>query len=157
MPQQKILLIDANMSYPSLHKSFDLPPSPGVVELLYGEATISEVVQKSSLPNLKLIGLGGNKAFTSPFTRQSFQDFLQLIKKQCDFIFIDSAPWLTSSHTQRISLETDGVIIVAESYRTHLENVTELYNKLRFNDVLLLGSFLNRRKNPIPQWLYDRI
>ncbi|XCN75096.1 MAG: CpsD/CapB family tyrosine-protein kinase [Candidatus Electrothrix aestuarii] len=158
MPQQKILLIDTDISSPSLHKSFDFPPSPGAIDFFYGEAMLSEVVQESFLPNLKLIGLGGNsKESISPFTRQSFQDFLQFVKKHYDFIFIDSAPWLNSSHTQRVSLQTDGVIVVAEAYRTHIETVTELYHKLQLNNIFLLGSFLNRRRHPVPQWLYNRI
>ena len=155
MPERRILMIDANMSHPSLHKSFDIPIAPGLADFLYGIVPIASITYDSFLPNLKLIPFG-NKAenLPSPFMRQSFLDFLKLIKEQYDLVFIDSEPSQSSGDARTISSRADGVIMVAESQKTRLEALTEAKNHLQDDGARLIGNFLNRRKYAIPQWLY---
>ncbi|MCI5163800.1 MAG: hypothetical protein D3917_17650, partial [Candidatus Electrothrix sp. AX5] len=132
MPERRILMIDANMSHPSLHKSFTIPIAPGLADFLYGRVPIASITYDSFLPNLKLIPFG-NKAenLPSPFMRQSFLDFLKLIKEQYDLVFIDSEPSQSSGHARTISSRVDGVIMVAESQKTRLEALTEAKNHLQ--------------------------
>lgn len=160
MPERQILMIDANMSHPSLHNSFDIHISPGLIDFLYGNVATTDIVYGSCLPNLSLPNLTlipfGKKSedLSSPFMRQSFLDFIDLVKDQYDLIFIDSEPIINSAHAQSISSQADGVIMVAEAKKTRLEDLTEAKIHLQNNGARLIGNFLNRRKYVIPQWLY---
>ena len=158
MPDCRILMVDANVSHPSLHKSFGISPEPGFADFLYGKVLMPEIIRESCLPNLDLVTFRKNgKNIPSPFSLRSFSDFLQAVKKHYDFIFLDSEPLLSSGHTQIVSSCTDGVILVAEANHTRLEVISELKYRLESSGARLAGSFLNRRRYVIPKWLYRYI
>ncbi len=158
LPEFRIVLIDTNLSHPSLHNAFKILPEPGIVDFLNGMVSLEDTIQKSFLPNLDLITIGTTyDSLPAPFTPPSFQYFLELITKQYDLVFIDSAPGLMSGHTQSISTQVDGVIMVAEAHRTRLQAVSALTTQLDQDDARLVGSFLNRRRHIIPRWLYEII
>ena len=54
----RVLLIDADMRRPSLHKAMRLPNDRGLAELLSGKARMREVVQRCGDPNLLVIPAG---------------------------------------------------------------------------------------------------
>lgn len=158
MPDLRILMVDANVSHPSLHKAFGISPEPGFADFLYGNVPMPEIIRESCLPNLDLVTFRKNgKGIPSPFSLRSFSDFLQTVKKHYDFIFLDSEPLLSSGHTQIVSSRADGVLLVAEANRTRLEVITELKYRLESSGARLAGSFLNRRRYVIPKWIYRYI
>ena len=155
IPERRSLLIDGNIAHPALHKSFGLAPTPGLLDHLYGEASLTEVINNSFFLNLDLLPLGSiSKAFSSPFTLQSFIDFFEIIGERYEMIFIDTEPCVTSSHTQSICTRTDGVILIAEACKTRLDAVRNASVQLNNSGVRLLGSFLNRRRDVIPTCLH---
>ena len=48
------LLIDADMRHPSINHLFDQPHTPGLCEILRGEATIEDCIVPSSIPDLSI-------------------------------------------------------------------------------------------------------
>jgi uncharacterized protein involved in exopolysaccharide biosynthesis len=54
----RVLLIDADMRRPSLHKAMRLPNDRGLADLLAGTAKMREVVQRCGDPNLLVISAG---------------------------------------------------------------------------------------------------
>ena len=53
-----VLLIDADLRRPSVHRLFDLPDDFGTVDILTGERTLEEVIQPSHVPNLDIVVAG---------------------------------------------------------------------------------------------------
>ncbi|MCI5211227.1 MAG: hypothetical protein D3910_21135, partial [Candidatus Electrothrix sp. ATG2] len=124
LPDRRILLIDTNMRHASLHSSFDIPITPGFMDFLYGNKRLPDVTWKSFLPNLDLIPFGQTyEDCPAPFTLPSFRNFTERIREQYDLILFDSDAGLKSDHTQSISSQTDGVIMIAEAQKTRLEAV----------------------------------
>ncbi len=158
MPDSRILMVDANVSHPVLHKSFGISPEPGFADFLYGRVRMPEIIRNSCLHNLDLVTFRkSGESVPSPFSLRSFSCFLETVKKYYDFIFLDSEPLLSSGHTQIISSRADGVMIVAEAGRTRLEVISELKYRLESSGARLIGSFLNRRRYVIPRWIYKYI
>jgi protein-tyrosine kinase len=155
LADQRILLVDANLSNPSLHLAFGLATSPGLMEYLFEGLSLTEVIQPSSLPNLDLICIGqfDNQAI-SPFDSLEFSNFLKEAKRHYSFVLLDSAPALRSSMTRMISSKTDGVIVVTEANRTRWEVVNELTRQLHSDGASVVGCFLNKRRFVIPKWAY---
>lgn len=155
IPECKILLVDANITHPCLHKSFRVPREPGLLDFLYEQCELSEVIQDSLLPNLKLISQGANCSDScSPFTLKSFTNFTECIQKDFDLIFFDSDSYICSAHTQTIAYRTDGLILVAEAERSRLQSVRETIIQLHQDGIPLLGNILNRHRDVIPSFLY---
>ena len=152
---QRFLLVDANLSYPSLHRTFGLPADPGVLNYLLSDSTLEEVISGSGWPNLDVITIGkSDHNAASPFDLERFRHFLKEISAAYDLILIDSAPALRSSQTRVISSQVDWVIIVAEACRTRWEVLVELKNQLAQDGAKTLGGILNKRRFVIPRWAY---
>jgi MinD-like ATPase involved in chromosome partitioning or flagellar assembly len=158
MPERRVLMIDANVSYPALHHSFSIRNTPGLADFLYGKALLKEVIYKSNVDNLDIIPFGEkNENFPSPFTREIFFNFIQSIKNKYDFIFIDSEPSITSGYTQSILSKTDGVIIIVKNGTTRLESINETITQMYNNEIPVIGSFLNFKKKIIPNFIIKYI
>ncbi|MDM8543272.1 CpsD/CapB family tyrosine-protein kinase [Desulfococcaceae bacterium HSG9] len=155
MIDKRILLVDTNISAPSLHTAFGYPVNPGLIDYLFGIRPLDDIILPSDYPNLHLIPSGSiDYLAVVPFDLTEFSYFLNDVREQYDFVLLDSAPLLKSSKTQSLSSQTDGVIIVAEANRTRWQVMADLKNQLDNNGANLVGSFLNKRRFPIPKWLY---
>ncbi|MDM8554715.1 CpsD/CapB family tyrosine-protein kinase [Desulfococcaceae bacterium HSG7] len=155
MIDKQILLVDINISAPSLHSTFGYPINPGLMDYLFGIRPLDDIILPSDYPNLHLIPSGSIDFLTVvPFDLAEFSHFLDDVKEQYDFILLDSAPLLKSSQTLSLSSKTDGVIIVAEANKTRWQVIADLKNQLDNNGANLIGGFLNKRRFPIPKWLY---
>jgi len=152
---KQILLVDTNLSKPSLHSVFGYPINPGLMDYLLGIRQLEEIIQATDYPNLQLIPSGTiDHLSVIPFDLESFSFFLQDVRKQFDFVLIDAAPVLKSNQTLAIASKTDGVILVAEANRTRWEVLSEIKQQLENNGANLLGSVLNKRRFFIPKLLY---
>jgi len=155
LADQRILLVDANLSNPSLHLAFGRATSPGLMEYLFEGLSLTEIIQPSSLPNLDLICIGQfDNQVISPFDSLEFSNFLKEAKRHYSFILLDSAPALRSGQTRNISSKVDGVIVVVEANRTRWQVVSELKRQLESDEARLIGTFLNKRRFVIPKWVY---
>lgn len=159
MPQDKILVVDANFRRPVLHKVFDIAQRPGLHGLLLNNATIQDVsCPSTSPPGLTLIAAGDTTAKrTAVFPTSAFVAFIQSVKTLYDFIIIDTAPVLQSGQADMIASHSDGTILVVEAGRTRSEVVGAAIDQLNGSGAHLVGSFLNKRKYVIPKWLYPYV
>ena len=158
MPDRQILIIDAHLESPTLHLAFNHVPSNGLLKYLLGRSPLVDIVQPTFIPNLDIITFSHlEDEILSPFSLPSFKKLLDEVGEYYDIVLLDSAPALKSSHTKMISAKVDGVILVAQANRTRFEVLDELVQQLNIQEANLLGSFLNKRKYFIPQWLYRYI
>lgn len=158
MIDRRILLVDTNLANPSLHASFNQSINPGLMDYLFGIRPLSEIIRISDYPNLQLITSGTIETLqVIPFDLKEFDYFLTEVREQYDYIILDSAPALKSSQTQSLSSKTDGVIVVAEANKTRWQVMADLKQQLENDGANVIGSFLNKRRFPIPKWIYGRI
>jgi len=152
---QRFLLVDTNMTSPSMHRTFSLPPGPGILNYLLSGASLEEVIRDSGWPNLDVVTIGkSDHDAASPFDLGRFRYFLNEASAVYDLIFIDSAPALRSSQTRAISSQADWVIIVSEACRTRWEVLVEMKSQLAQDGAKILGGILNKRRFVIPGWAY---
>src|SRR5690606_31592047 len=92
---KKILLIDADMHKPSLHKFFGVKAGTGLSNYLKGEASYEETIYPTSVPNLFLLQAGPIPASPSDLLDTPRLDYLvEKNRKEYDYIVIDNAPLL---------------------------------------------------------------
>jgi Mrp family chromosome partitioning ATPase len=153
---RKILIVDANIYHPSLQIAFDASSAFCLTDYLLAGATLSDIVQPTFLPNLDIITCKRtDDKLLSPFSKPAFFTFFQEIREQYEIILLDSAPALQSSHTNMLLPEADGVIIVAEAGESRMRVLEELVRHLHIEGATILGSFLNKRRYPVPKWIYQ--
>ena len=116
----RVLLIDADLRRPSIHKTLGMGPQLGLSNVLTGTATLQQAIIPSTiLPELSILPAGTpppNPAELLASTRM--KDVLEELRKQYDHIVIDSPPTLSVTDAVVISTSADAVVLVIRSGHT---------------------------------------
>ncbi len=92
---RNVLLIDADLRKPRLHRYFRAPAAPGLAEVLNGEMEFKDVVRVEAAGNLDLLLAG--RARRNPadlLLSPKLRELLDSLEKRYDCIVIDSPPVL---------------------------------------------------------------
>ncbi len=111
---KRVVLVDADFRRPRIHRYFNEENSPGILDLLSGEKSLSESLRPTKLQeNIYLLTTGGRPANPGELvTSQAFRDLLATLKEQFDYVLIDSPPVLPVSDPVTIASLVDGVYMV---------------------------------------------
>ena len=116
----RVLLIDADLRRPSIHKTFGMGPKLGLSNVLTGTATLQQAIIPSTiLPELFILPAGTpppNPAELLASTKM--KNILEELRKQYDHIVIDSPPTLSVTDAVVISTGADAVVLVIRSGHT---------------------------------------
>lgn len=156
--QENVLLVDANLRSPVLHDLFGLERKGGLVELMEGTASASEVVKKTDFPGLFVITSGQSARdpsglLSSPHLKEALAQW----KRRYSYVLIDSSPALAYADAVILSRLIDGVLLVVQAGKTRWEVIHRAHDTLSNIKAPLLGVVLNRRQYLIPRRLYKRL
>ena len=116
----RVLLIDADLRRPSIHKTLGMGPQLGLSNVLTGTATLQQAIIPSTiLPELFILPAGTpppNPAELLASTKM--KDVLEELRTQYDHIVIDSPPTLSVTDAVVISTSADAVVLVIRSGHT---------------------------------------
>jgi capsular exopolysaccharide synthesis family protein len=137
----KTLLIDADLRCPTINRLFDLPPEPGLSELLRGEARLDDIIAPTAVEELKVI-TGGR--FDQATIRNVAQGGLGAIfselKERFDFVIIDSSPLLPVADGLMIAQQADAVLFSILRDVSRKTKVFAAYQRLSTLGVPILGA-----------------
>ncbi len=116
----RVLLIDADLRRPSIHKTLGMGPTLGLSNVLTGTASLQQAIIPSTiLPDLFLLPAGTpppNPAELLASTKM--KNVLEELKKHYDHIVIDSPPTLSVTDAVVMSTAADAVVLVIRSGHT---------------------------------------
>jgi capsular exopolysaccharide synthesis family protein len=153
--QGDVLLVDANLSHPSVHETFKTRLSPGLADTLTNGSNNGDAVTPSQVHNLHILSAGTTKrSFSEIFGSDELRKLLNSMKKNYRFVVLDLPAVNEASWAIRLACLCDGVCLVVEAERSRWEVVDRVREQLVRSNANLLGVVLNKRKLHIPQWLY---
>jgi len=85
------------------------------------------------------------------------ENILEDLKRQFDFIVIDTPPAITSSDGLALSHKVDGVVVVVEAESTRWQIVKHTKENIEIRGGNVLGVLFNKRRHYIPQFIYNRL
>jgi len=142
---RKVLLIDADLRKPSLHKVFGLTKERGFSLVLRELLTISQAIQHSSIEGLDLITAGpepGNPAELLASSR--FASALEEVRSLYDTVIIDTSPILAVTDPAIIGASVDGVLLVVQPSSLKRRDAEMAKEVLKTLGTLVLGTVINR-------------
>lgn len=145
---KKVLLIDADLRNPSISKMFDTSNTQGLMDILLGKRNIQDCIKKTKQENLYI--LTGGTIPPNPaevLSSKKMSEFIESIKDEYDYIFIDSPPVGVVSDASIISTYSDGVIFVvgANEVDSNLAKIAkERLDSVKAN---IVGVILNKFKS----------
>lgn len=141
---QRVLLIDADLRRPSLHRSLDLLREPGLTNLLVGDATPREAVRPNVLPNLDVLPSGPFPPNPSELLNsRKMERLLEDFAGKYTQIIIDSPPILAVTDASVLAGHVDGAVLVLRSGETEQRAAERAVDQFRRLGVRIFGAVLN--------------
>jgi protein-tyrosine kinase len=84
-------------------------------------------------------------------------ELLQELKEEFDLILIDSPSAISSSGCLLLTSIVDGVVLVVQAGKTRWQAVNKVKESIIAHNGNILGVVLNKRRYPIPDFIYRRI
>jgi capsular exopolysaccharide synthesis family protein len=150
------LLIDGDLRKPTLAKLLNVPHAPGMAEILRGRTTAAEVIQKTPYPNLYFVpaGQADMNEVGELLTRPDLEEFFRQVRRQYDYILVDSPPINNAPDAGMIGRATGNSLLVVRMGKTHRESVDRAVRLLHAAQVEVSGIVLTHRHYHIPHYLY---
>jgi len=142
LPQQRVLVIDADLRTCGLTSMLDHPSTPGLAEVLAGEVTPDEAIVATNQKNLFVLPAG--TVLSSPpelFTGTHWQEFIARCSELFKVILIDTPPILPLADFELISAACDGVLMVVRAHHGQRETLQKTARAL--DPKKLLGLVFN--------------
>ncbi len=145
---ERVLLVDADVRRPSLHRLLGQANTKGLTSLLTEKAGIEEVVIKTRFPNLYFIPSGPavtemGMLLRSPAMYSSMESW----RANFDRVVIDSPPYVGPVDAHLISSMVDGVVLVVLSGKTDMDLLSRTLRNLESLKINILGCVLNDALN----------
>jgi capsular exopolysaccharide synthesis family protein len=142
--RQRVVLIDADLRHPRLHEVFGVDRGPGLANALTSGQMTGADFRRTKVPGLWLMPAGSSPQ--SPADLLGSPRFTRLVedlRKQFDWVVIDSPPVLVVTDPCLIARAVSGVLLVVDSGRMSRETVTATIERLESVGAPLVGAILN--------------
>jgi capsular exopolysaccharide synthesis family protein len=161
----KVLLIDADLRKPLVHKVFGLPEGPGLTDyvlgnydwkeigntisdVMLGDFGIDNILKTPGMDNLHVITAGTRPPNPSEILSSTrFRKFLKEVEQDYNFIFVDSPPILPVADASEIATLVDGVFLVYKVGKIGRGVLRRAKSNLENVDAKLVGVILNSVKS----------
>ena len=146
-----VMLVDADVARPSLLRMLNLPPSPGLLDLLKGEADMSSVLLRTSIEKLTLLPSGtphprSTELLASDAMRLLLDD---IAKRYPDRIIIfDSPPLLLTTEARVLATQVGQVVMVVQAEKTLRADVQRALATIEACPVRMLLLNMSRAGSP---------
>ena len=152
----RVLLIDADLRRPSIHKILGMGPRSGLSNVLTGSTTLAQAItQTSILPNLFILPAGTPPPNPAELLASSnMRDMLTELRDQFDHIVVDTPPSLSVTDAVVLSQRADAVVLVIRSGQTTKQSLRRARDLLAQVSAKVVGVLLNAVDLSSPDYYY---
>jgi polysaccharide biosynthesis transport protein len=152
----RVLLVDADLRRPSIHKTLGMGPHSGLSNVLTGSTTLEQAISRSAvLPNLFVLPAGTPPPNPAELLASSnMKDTVDQLKEQFDHIVIDTPPSLSVTDAVVLSPRADAVVLVIRSGQTTKQALRRSRDILMQVNAKVVGVLLNAVDLSSPDYYY---
>jgi len=141
----RVLLVDADCRRPTIDGIFGLTREVGLVDLLAGEKSLDEVIQRvEGVPGLDVITSGEDgERGVSLLNSQNLEELVRPLRDVYDLVFFDSPLVLGVSDTLYLGEAVDAVLLIVEHNRHSRSVVLQAKKQLEAAGARIIGVVFN--------------
>jgi succinoglycan biosynthesis transport protein ExoP len=141
----KVILVDADLRCPGLHRSFQVSNEMGLTMVLSKEVELQECVVETGVSNLRLLPAGPSVPNPSEIlASKRMRQLVEELKQHADVVLLTAPPVLAVTDATVLATLLDGTVLVIESRSTPREAAVRAVETLRSADAKFLGVVLDR-------------
>lgn len=141
---KKVLLVDADMRRPRLHRLLELDDRRGLSHYLTGTQGFEDVVQKTGVHGLEAIVCGPRPPNPAELlSSQRDTELLRRAAEEYDMVILDTPPVMAVSDPLVLAAAADGVLLVVRGGETPYQQVKQANKKLAEVGGKVVGVLLN--------------
>jgi protein-tyrosine kinase len=141
---KSVLLVDADLRRPSVHRTLGLRPEKGLIQYLTEDVPLGNLLIRTGLEKLTFLPAGGCLADSTEVLGSSkMRNLIQEVKERYKnrYVIFDTTPLLQTADPTVLSQFMDGVIVVVQAERTPRGHLAEALTSLKGRNIL--GIVLN--------------
>ena len=154
----RVMLIDADMRRPGLHRTIGLPNEIGLSHVLTGQARVREAVQRTTEANLFVMTAG--HVPPNPSELLSSERMRQLIANleagPFDWVIIDTPPVLAVTDAVILAPHMSGLVFVIGAEMTRRAHAERAIQTIQGGKPNIIGAVLNRVDVNRNKYYYSR-
>lgn len=130
---RRIAVLEADLRLPLFAKMISLPPTPGLVGLLEGEAQLSDVLYRTVEDRLHIIPAGrrvNNMRAVQLLSTPTMASLIQQLRSTYDHVIIDTPPVIELADAGVLGSLSDEVLLIARMNRTPRELIEQAIRTL---------------------------
>lgn len=142
---KRVVIIDADMRSPSVHKIFGISNGQGFANFLAGQDDLALLVQPSDMPNLAVMTAGPTPPSAAELlSGDRTAALITKLRESFDHIVVDAPPLLGIADAPLLSKVVHGVVYVIESRGVPARGINMSLDRLRDSRATLLGGVLTK-------------
>lgn len=140
--KKKVLIIDADMRKPSVHKIFGVEAGVGLSDVLLGTSASEAIIGIEGL-NLDFLPAGTIPPMPAELLASAlFADLISEFEQIYDYIIIDTPPILVVSDALSIADVAAGMLLVCKYMHTGYPDIEKAIMSLKMTNFKLLGTVI---------------
>lgn len=156
----KVLLVDADLRRPTLHRVFDLP-NKGISNVVFDGEDVTSLIVETDVPNLSALCAGplplleASPVISSEiFEDKKIEDMINFLHISYDYVIFDTPPILAVTDVLTLSAHVPGVLFVVSSGDMQRGDVVNAKQMLEATGARILGAVLNRTQHAVSYYKY---
>lgn len=145
--RRKVIVIDADLRHPIIHKVFHSDSKPGLTNVLLDNKRLSEVIKRADEidPNLYYITSGPIPPNPSEVLgSEKMKKVIEELKEQADTLIFDSPPIIGFTDSLVLANQVDGVILILNAGVVTRDAAKQAKVLLEKAKAKILGVVLNK-------------
>lgn len=139
---KRVLIIDADMRRPKLHRLLDTKAAPGFSNILVNDCDVKDVIRKYG--NIDAICAGEIPPnSTTLLESDGVETFFDSIRDEYDYIIIDTPPVNSVVDSCLLAKYTSGIVFVIKQNCAKKEQIVSAVSQLEFAGGKIIGFVLN--------------
>jgi capsular exopolysaccharide synthesis family protein len=154
----RVLLIDADLRKPRIHRDFNLFRSPGLtnrIALSENDGPDNSAIHATHVPHMFIMPSGNSTPSPAEMlSSERLAKVLDSCRRAFDYIIMDAPPTLGLADSMILARQVDGVVMVARAGSTGKENFRVSIKRLAQVKAPVLGVVLNGVDLDSPEYAY---
>jgi succinoglycan biosynthesis transport protein ExoP len=152
--EARVLVIDADMRRPSLHRKFEVPNEIGLSDILVGRASFAQAVQRTDRPGVDVLTSGTHSPNPIKLLQSNrFDALLREARERYVTVIVDAPALVPVFDAAIVAAKTDGTVLIVSAGQTDMRSTRKAMARLEAVGVHdLIGTVVNRSTTKVDDY-----